>query len=149
MSLYKKIYFENLNGLRFYCFLSVFFYHSFHTEIEGIKKNNFYLFLTKGLFKNGDLGVNCFFVLSGFLITYLLLIEKIKNSNINIWNFWVRRILRIWPLFYFCVFFGFIVFPEIKLAFNQIPNENASYISYLLFINNFDILINGFPDASV
>ncbi len=149
MSLHNKIYFENLNGLRFYCFLSVFFYHSFHTEIEGIKKNNFYLFLTRGLFKNGDLGVNCFFVLSGFLITYLLLVEKNKYSNIKIWKFWLRRILRIWPLFYFCIFFGFIVFPEIKLAFNQIPNENANYISYLLFINNFDILNNGFPDASI
>lgn len=149
MSLHNKIYFENLNGLRFYCFLSVFFYHSFHTEIESIKSNEIYNFLTKILFKNGNLGVNCFFVLSGFLITYLLLIEKAKHSNIKIWKFWVRRILRIWPLFYFCVFFGFIVFPEIKLAFNQMPNENASYISYIFFINNFDILNNGFPDASI
>ena len=149
MSSYNKIYFENLNGLRFYCFLSVFFYHSFHTEIESIKSNDIYIFLTKILFKNGNLGVNCFFVLSGFLITYLLLIEKTKYSNIKIWKFWVRRILRIWPLFYFCVFFGFIVFPEIKLAFNQMPNESASYISYIFFINNFDILKNGFPDASI
>lgn len=145
----QKIYFENLNGLRFYCFLSVFFYHSFHTEIESIKSNELYIFLTKSLFINGNLGVNCFFVLSGFLITYLLLVEKTKYSNINIWNFWVRRILRIWPLFYFCVFFGFIVFPELKSAFNQTPNENASYISYIFFINNFDILNNGLPDSSI
>ena len=149
MSLNQKIYFENLNGLRFYCFLSVFFYHSFHTEIESIKSNELYIFLTKTLFKNGNLGVNCFFVLSGFLITYLLLIEKTKYSNINIWNFWVRRILRIWPLFYFCVFFGFIIFPELKSAFNQTPNENASYISYIFFINNFDILNKGLPDSSI
>ena len=95
----KYTYFKNLDGLRFFCFLSVFFFHSFHTDLESIKNNQTYLFFTKTLFKNGNLGVNCFFVLSGFLITYLLIIEKTTNNNISIYKFWLRRVFRIWPLF--------------------------------------------------
>ena len=103
----KKIYFENLDGLRFFCFFSVFLYHSFHTENEIIKSSPIYKFVTEEIFKNGNLGVNFFFVLSGFLITYLLIAEKKLNGQIDLKKFWIRRILRIWPLFYFCVGFGF------------------------------------------
>ncbi|MBK9047983.1 MAG: acyltransferase [Bacteroidetes bacterium] len=110
----KKVYFENLDGLRFLCFLSVFFFHSFHTEYDFIKDNPVCTFIKKDLFGNGNLGVNFFFVLSGFLITFLLIEEKKLNRQIDLRNFWIRRILRIWPLFYFCVFFGFVMFPMIK-----------------------------------
>ena len=138
-----------MDGLRFFCFLSVFFFHSFHTDIELIKNNQIYLFFTKTLFKNGNLGVNCFFVLSGFLITYILIIEKINNNNFSIYKFWLRRVFRIWPLFYLCVFFGFIIFPQIKILFNETSNETADLWSYIFFLNNFNVLNNGLPDASV
>lgn len=146
---YKKIYFENLDGLRFLCFLSVFLTHSFHTENVLIKGSKFYLFFEKHLFGNGNLGVNFFFVLSGFLITYLLIEEKKLNGQIDIKKFWLRRALRIWPMFYFCVGFGFFIFPILKTALGQTPNETASLISYLTFINNFDVIDKGPPDASV
>jgi peptidoglycan/LPS O-acetylase OafA/YrhL len=145
----KKIFFENLDGLRFLSFLSVFLYHSFHTESVVIAGNPIYLFFTNVLFANGNLGVNFFFVLSGFLITYLLIEEKKENGKINIINFWIRRILRIWPLFYFAVFLGFFVFPLLKQAFGQVPNETANLEYYFLFINNFDIIKHGIPDASI
>ena len=60
----------------------------------------------------------------------------------------MRRVLRIWPLFYFCVAFGFIVFPFVKKIAGEIPNESANPIYYLFFINNFDF-IKGLPDSSV
>ncbi|MBL7913620.1 MAG: acyltransferase [Bacteroidia bacterium] len=145
----KKVYFENLDGLRFLCFLSVFFFHSFHTEYDFVKENPIYTFIKKDLFGNGNLGVNFFFVLSGFLITFLLIEEKKLNRQIDLRNFWIRRILRIWPLFYFCVFFGFVMFPMIKEFFGQAPNETASPIMYLTFLNNFDIIRSGLPDSSV
>ncbi len=145
----KKIYFENLDGLRFFCFLSVFFFHSFHTELQEIKEANIYFLVKKEIFGNGDLGVNFFFVLSGFLITYLLIAEKKLNGQIDLKSFWVRRILRIWPLFYACVFFGFIIFPQLKIHFGQIPNENANPFYYLAFINNFDYMWKGVPDSSI
>jgi len=145
----KRIHFENLDGLRFLCFLSVFFYHSFHTNLKHISSNPIYQFITKEIFGNGNLGVNFFFVLSGFLITYLLIEEKKMNGRIDIRKFWVRRILRIWPLFYFCVFFGFVLFPWLKEMFGQTPNETANLWTYLVFINNFDMIKNGMPDSSV
>lgn len=145
----KKIYFENLDGLRFICFLSVFFFHSFHTEFEYIKESEVYQFITHRLFANGNLGVNFFFVLSGFLITYLLIVEKKLNGQINLGKFWIRRILRIWPLFFACVIFGFYIFPILKTAFGGIPEETASIGYYLTFTNNFDFIQKGLPDASV
>jgi peptidoglycan/LPS O-acetylase OafA/YrhL len=145
----QPTYFPNLDGWRFLCFLSVFFYHSFHTEVVEVKMSDTYHFITKEIFGNGNLGVNFFFVLSGFLITYLLFHEKHQNGKIDLRSFWMRRLLRIWPLFYFCVFFGFVIFPLIKIIFGQAPSETANPLMYLLFLNNFDLLANGLPDASV
>ncbi len=145
----KRIYFENLDGLRFLCFLAVFFFHSFHTEYAYIRDSNTYHFVKRNIFGNGSLGVNFFFVLSGFLITFLLIEEKKLNGQVNLKNFWIRRILRIWPLFYFCIFFGFVIFPFLKQFFGQVPNETANPFYYLTFINNFDFIQKGLPDASV
>jgi len=107
----QQIFFENLDGLRFLCFLAVFFFHSFHTEFQEIKSDEYYTLIKKGIFGNGNLGVNFFFVLSGFLITYLLIKEKEIRHKINIPFFWMRRILRIWPLYFLCVFFWFFHIP--------------------------------------
>jgi peptidoglycan/LPS O-acetylase OafA/YrhL len=127
----KRVYFENLDGLRFLCFLSVFFFHSFHTDFDSIRATDTYHFIKRDIFGNGNLGVNFFFVLSGFLITYLLIEEKNLNGQIDIKRFWLRRILRIWPLFYLCVIIGFFAFPVLKSAFGQQPNETASIEHYL------------------
>lgn len=143
----KAIYFENLEGWRFFSFLAVFLFHSFHTNYSEIKLNHLYIFL-KGLFKNGSLGVNFFFVLSGFLITYLLIQEKKQHATINIKKFYLRRILRIWPLFYFCVFFGFLIFPILKNMLGQVSNETANIYLYLTFLNSFDLFLNGLADCS-
>lgn len=143
----KNPYFPNLDGLRFFCFLFVFFFHSFYTEYDYISSDPVYRFVKFRIFGNGNLGVNFFFVLSGFLITYLLIIEK-QRTAINIKNFYIRRVLRIWPLFFFCVFFGFVLFPQFKMLFGVAGNETAKPLYYLLFINNFDFISNP-PDSSV
>ena len=144
-----KIFFPNLDGLRFLCFLSVFFFHSFYTEFAYIQNSKHYYFIKKVLFVNGNIGVNFFFVLSGFLITFLLIKEKEIYGQIKIINFWIRRILRIWPLYFFCVFFGFVIFPILKNWFGQIPNETANPLYYITFLNNFDFIKKGLPDASI
>ncbi len=140
-------YFENLDGLRFFCFLSVFFFHSFHTENPEIKNSPIYHFLKVTLFGNGFLGVNFFFVLSGFLITYLLIKEKKSSNRIQIGRFWMRRILRIWPLYFACVFYGFIIFPYTKIVAGAVPHETANPWYYVGFISNFDYINKGLPDA--
>ncbi len=144
----KSVYFENLDGLRFVCFLMVFLFHSFHTTNREILDNPVYDTVKKTLFGNGLIGVNAFFVLSGFLITYLLLQEKERFRKIHIGNFWMRRLLRIWPLYFACVIFGFFVFPVLKSITHEVYNENAHLITYLTFTSNFEVIKQGLPDAS-
>ncbi len=145
----KKIYFENLNGLRFLCFLSVFFYHSFYHDDPSFDGDVTLNFIERNIFGNGNLGVNFFFVLSGFLITYLLIEERKLIGKIDIKNFWIRRLLRIWPLYFACVAIGFIGFPILKQLIGQTSNETASLLSFLTFTSNFDMIKNGLPDASI
>ncbi|MBC7642712.1 MAG: acyltransferase, partial [Flavobacterium sp.] len=100
---YKIIFLSGLNGLRAIAAIAVVISHI--TLIFDTFNSDFRLF---GVDKNGNpnayllasYGVTIFFVLSGFLITYLLMLEKEKKP-INIKSFYIRRILRIWPLYYF------------------------------------------------
>ncbi len=135
----KIIFFPNLNGLRFIAALVVLISH-----VELIKSamglNNKYKLMEH--LNLGGFGVYFFFVLSGFLITYLLLKEKQENNTISIKDFYVRRILRIWPLYYIIVILGFFILPQIyfiKLNFYsdhflKLFNENL--ILYLLILPN-------------
>src|SRR5690606_22987038 len=61
----------------------------------------------------GHKAVSFFFVLSGFLITYLLLEEKNKTQQISIKDFYIRRLLRIWPVYYLVVLLCLFVVPNV------------------------------------
>ena len=145
----QKIFFPNLDGLRFFSFFLVFLAHSFNTDNSAIKEMSWYKLIKIRIFSDGDIGVSFFFVLSGFLISYLLLKEKEFTNKIDVKSFYMRRILRIWPLYYFVVIFGFLVFPLLKTYFGQVPNETANPILCSTFLNNFDRIYNGTPDASL
>src|SRR6187399_318374 len=90
----RKIFFPDLDGWRFVAFLAVFFFHSFYTDVESVRSEAAYSFV-KRITVNGTLGVEFFFVLSGFLIIYLLIAERRLTGHIDIKKFYVRRILRI------------------------------------------------------
>ncbi|HTB32844.1 MAG TPA: acyltransferase, partial [Bacteroidia bacterium] len=67
----------------------------------------------------GSMGVNLFFVLSGFLITRILLISKEENGGKAIWppikHFYLRRTLRIFPIYYLTIIFlALINFPSTR-----------------------------------
>ena len=61
----------------------------------------------------GGHSVEVFFVLSGFLITYLLKREREVSGRIQLGAFWMRRTLRIWPLYFLIVAVGFVLVPWI------------------------------------
>src|SRR5262249_15856566 len=93
------------------------------------------------LFASGWMGVSFFFVLSGFLITYLILREIEVNGKLDILAFYVRRVLRIWPLYYLVIAFGFLCYPLLKSVFgfsSYIETGNSLY--YMFFLSNFDVI---------
>jgi peptidoglycan/LPS O-acetylase OafA/YrhL len=99
----QKIYLPGLNGLRAIAALSVILCHIFQELNEyGLKRST--MFNSFGIY-----GVTIFFTLSGFLITYLLLKEKEKTKTIAIKKFYIRRILRIWPLYFFFILIVLLV----------------------------------------
>lgn len=111
----KKIHFPGLNGVRFFAALLVIIDHTelfkSYLDLPTLWANSYSAYL-------GAFGVSIFFVLSGFLITYLLL-EENKEGPIQIKDFYIRRILRIWPLYYLLVLLGFFVIPH--LSFLHVP----------------------------
>lgn len=80
----------------------------------------------------GDLGVRFFFVISGFLITFLLIREKEKKGEIDFKAFYIRRFLRIFPVFYFYLFAVAIYCYIFGIDIN-----NSLFISSGLYIQNF------------
>ncbi len=145
----EKIFFPNLDGLRFIAFFAVFFHHTVIVKCFATNEQSGWFKWLNQQKENGALGVNLFFVLSGFLITYLLLKEKEAFGKIHILQFYVRRILRIWPLYFAMVVLGFLIFPLVKSAFGDVSNETHNPLFYVLFISNFEMITKGFADSSI
>lgn len=120
----------------------MFLSHTFGSANPDSLPSPIYQFVT--VFRNsGHLGVNFFFVLSGFLITYLLLEERDFFQKIHLREFYIRRILRIWPLYYAVVAVGFLILPWVSSSPDFIPNADIRY--YLVFAGNFDTINQGLP----
>jgi peptidoglycan/LPS O-acetylase OafA/YrhL len=110
----RNRYFGALDGLR--C-LSIIWVIGFHAHLAGT-----------ALFRRGDCGVSLFFIISGFLITTLLLREKANNGSISLKNFYARRTLRIFPLYYASV----ILYTALVIAVEHGP-DRAAFFHHLPF----------------
>lgn len=136
----SRPYFPHLDGLRFFAFLIVFISHSV-------------LFLWGGklYFAQGDLGVNFFFVLSGFLVTYLLYFEKeVSRGFIDMKKFYTKKILRIWPVLFIVLTLSFLLG---SIGIENIPfaiDLHAVDIPWFFgFISNFYIIQSSTVSASI
>lgn len=128
----KPVYFEGFNFLRFFAALAIVFYHvliPFSNTVEP----SFAQFL-----HNLAVGVDFFFLISGFLIVYLLAEEKRANNKINLVNFYVRRILRIFPLYFLIIFIAVIW-----------HGTEINYKPFLYFWGNFNIVNTGQWPAAI
>lgn len=144
-----RVYFKGIDGLRAIGALSVVLGH-----IELSKKSfGVSNLMNVPFYKNtsGHLGVLLFFVLSGFLISYLLIKEKEDTKDIDISRFYTRRALRIWPIYYLAIILLFFVFPfVIEFEYyakpnweNPISNINTILIYFLMVPNLVSFGING------
>lgn len=112
-----SIHFPGLNNLRFIAAMGVLIFHiELKKQLLGFK-----FYYMHQLINLGDVSVTLFFVLSGFLITYLLLAERKQTGTVAVKKFYTRRILRIWPLYYLILILGFFVLPNISIF--QIPTS--------------------------
>lgn len=102
----KSFYRPELDCLRFFAFLAVFVHHTMPREIDFYKAHHLPTALSNVAYA-GAFGVDLFFCLSAFLITELLLREKEEVGYLNVKAFYIRRILRIWPLYFAFVLFSF------------------------------------------
>ena len=132
-----EVHFYNLDILRFLAVSMVVVFHSYlaytgwFTDIYFLR--NATGAAAKTFILNGDMGVDLFFLISGFLITYLLLRERDTAGKVNVRNFYIRRILRIWPLYFLIV----LITPLLV----YISDEKApDYWWTMLFATNFQTI---------
>lgn len=133
----KRVHFPGLNTLRAYAAFSVLIVHTKQNfgEMRTQPANCKVLDL---LVMDAQIGVDFFLVLSGFLITYLLLSETARMGSVDIPRFYARRILRIWPLYYLIVLLGLVILPVMlgpEYALSQFPLPKA--VPVLLLLPNF------------
>lgn len=96
----KSVYLVGLNGLRAIAALSVLIGHVFGPFGDWG--------LDAPCLPIPQEGVTTFFVISGFLITYLLLLEMKQTADVSVCKFYMRRILRIWPLYFVYILFSVV-----------------------------------------
>jgi peptidoglycan/LPS O-acetylase OafA/YrhL len=106
-SMKKQLYYPQLDSIRGLSFLGIFLYHSIHPEFGSGLISSFVQYLYHQL----PLAIDVFFLLSSFLLTRIGLVEYEKRNNFSFINYFTRRVLRIWPLYYLLMFLSFIVFP--------------------------------------
>jgi peptidoglycan/LPS O-acetylase OafA/YrhL len=111
---------RGLDSLRFFAFLSVFLYH------------------TTDKFPLGYLGVDFFFILSSFLLTFLLYKEINAKGSFSKKNFFARRCLRIYPLYFLVVSNSLFLLPLVAAQFNIAITLPQKKWYYLIFLSNYE-----------
>jgi len=127
-----KVYFPGMNGIRFIAAFSVIFHHIEQTKfwINDPAINNYpNIWGTMFCDNIGHKGRIIFFVLSGFLITYLFLAEINKTGTLNLQKFHTRRALRVWPVYVITVLFAFLILPR----YTDIYHSNGDSFNVQLF----------------
>jgi peptidoglycan/LPS O-acetylase OafA/YrhL len=130
-------YRPELDGLRFLAFLLVFCCHTFFNMTGLSVIGNFLQHVAAGAM----FGVDLFFVLSAYLITELLRREKQATGTIDVRGFYMRRILRIWPLYFA---FLSVCFLARRLEMGSFPVP--ALFAFLFFCGNWYMAAAG-PDA--
>jgi peptidoglycan/LPS O-acetylase OafA/YrhL len=120
---FRLTYLPGLDGLRALAVLAVMFYHA------GV-----------GFMVGGFLGVDVFFVISGFLITSLLLSERGQAGHTNLKAFWWRRARRLLPAL-FLLLFVTVIFSVIFLP-GELTGLRGDVVAALTYVTNWELIFN-------
>jgi len=128
-----RYYRPELDALRFLAFFMVFLGHAIPLKTTSSH-------LLEAIRETGALGVPIFFMLSSYLITELLTREKAATGALNVRAFYIRRILRIWPLYFFALLTGFAALHVLGGPTMSI----AALIAYVALVGNWFTVFNDF-----
>jgi peptidoglycan/LPS O-acetylase OafA/YrhL len=139
-----RFYRPELDVLRFFAFLGVFIFHAAPRTMDFYNAAGYPQWLSRLLiptFGAGAYGVDLFFALSAYLITSLLLRERITTGALDLRGFYLRRILRIWPLY-----LAFVAFAAMFATL--VPGQNLPMryvVGYSLLAGNWIYVFYGLP----
>jgi peptidoglycan/LPS O-acetylase OafA/YrhL len=140
----STVYIPQFDIIRFFAAFMIVIYHSYIAwkgwyGLPGVLSNGTYKDFTSigqhidQFLRNLPIGVDIFFFISGYLLTYLLVVEKEKFGKVNIPNFYIRRGLRIWPLYFFLVALA-------PLLVYWLGEKQPTYWPTIALINNFETI---------
>jgi peptidoglycan/LPS O-acetylase OafA/YrhL len=144
----ERFYHPELDVLRFFAFFLIFLHHSlphYADFYEDLGSSPIVASLVAGLAATGAFGVGLFFLLSSYLITELLIRERAAFGHIDLKAFYLRRILRIWPLY-----FAFLAFAWAGQWF--IPGQHIGWragLAFTLLAGNWWVVFVGFPSSMI
>ncbi len=127
-----KYYFPQLDSIRGLDFFFVFLFHTYHPQFNP----GFFGRMFQYFYGNLMLSIDVFFILSSFLLTWLGINEYKATGNFSFINYFIRRALRIWPLYFLLMLFTFTLLPYFSESL-KVPVTLPPAGYYLLFISNY------------
>ena len=144
----ERFYHPELDSIRFFLFCGVWVYHALPRQESLYTARHFpplAAFLITSISKACMCSLDVFFILSAFLITELLLREKELKGTPDLKAFYIRRLLRIWPLYFFM-----IALAGLLSVFDRSQVLGWDYLlCFLLFAGNWIMSLRGFPRAQI
>lgn len=139
-----RFYRPELDILRFFAFLAVFIHHSLPVSIGLPSWPIVFSQWLNAIAAAGRHGVDLFFVLSSYLITELLIREYGKYQHIDVKSFYIRRTLRIWPLYFFFLLLSIVLDPYLF----PLKSPGLAYtLLHFIFLGNWAIILYGLPSS--
>ena len=143
-----RFYYPELDSIRLLLFFGVWAYHAvpryesyyIARHIPAVCAS-----LITDIVRAGSCSLDVFFILSAFLITELLLREKELHGTTDLKMFYIRRLLRIWPLYFFTVGLAGLV----SIWDRSQPLTLSYAAAFLMFAGNWIIIFRGSPGASM
>lgn len=136
------MYFKNLDATRFFSCITVFLHHTIISS-DAANSPTLYRFYDANLSVSFVIGLDYYVVLSGFLISWVILEEYKYTSRFNILHYYLRRILRTWPLYFLLVALGYVIIWYARSIMGLTVHDMPPLKWTLSFLLNFFIVKHG------